>query len=100
CTSPNGCLATDIIRIQWFNVDPDIYVPTAWAPNGKNRELAPILRGMKQLNYFRIFNRFGEMVFETTEEGKGWDGNYKGKAQDVATFVWYAEGITYKGQVK
>ena len=100
CTSPNGCLAKDIIKIKWFNVDPDIYVPTAWAPNGKNRELAPILRGMKQLNYFRIFNRFGEMVFETTQEGVGWDGNYKGRAQDVATFVWYAEGITYKGQVK
>ena len=100
CTTPNGCLAKDIIRIKWFNVDPDIYVPTAWAPNGKNRELAPILRGMKQLNYFRIFNRFGEMVFETTQEGVGWNGVYKGKAQDVATFVWYAEGITYKGQVK
>ena len=100
CTTVNGCVAKDLIRVQWVNGDPDLYVPTAWAPNGKNRELAPILRGMKQLNYFRIFNRFGEMVFETTQEGVGWNGVYKGKAQDVATYVWYAEGITYKGQVR
>jgi len=99
-TTANGCLARDTIRIKWYNVDPDIYVPTAWAPDGLNKELAPILRGMKQLNYFRIFNRFGEMVFETTEEGKGWNGIYKGKAQDVATYVWYCEGVTYRGQVK
>ena len=102
CTTANGCTATDRIKISWYNLDPDMYVPTAFTPdgNGHNDDLKPILRGMKQLNYFRIFNRFGEMVFYTTEEGKGWDGTYKGKPQDIATYVWYAEGVTYKGQLK
>jgi gliding motility-associated-like protein len=54
--------------------------------------------GMKSLKYFRIYNRFGELVFETQQQGKGWDGYYKGKPQDSATFVWMAQGETYKGQ--
>jgi hypothetical protein len=40
------------------------------------------------------------MVFSTTEIGKGWDGKIAGKGQDPGTFVWEAEGVTYKGVVK
>ena len=39
-------------------------------------------------------------MFYTTEKEKGWDGVYKGKPQDSATFVWMAQGVTYKGQTK
>jgi hypothetical protein len=39
-------------------------------------------------------------MFSTSEIDKGWSGIYKGKPQDSATFVWYAEGVTYKGQLK
>ena len=79
-----------------------MYVPTAFSPNGDgiNDVLRPILLGMKELSYFKVFNRFGEMVFSTTEIGRGWDGKIAGKAQDPATFVWMAEGVTYKGAVR
>lgn len=101
-TTTNGCFSRDTIDVHLYNMGEDIYVPTAFTPNGDgtNDDLKPILLGMQKLNYFKVFNRFGEMVFYTTEEGKGWDGNYKGKGQDPATFVWYAEGITYKGQLR
>ncbi|MEX1202142.1 MAG: T9SS type B sorting domain-containing protein, partial [Ferruginibacter sp.] len=97
-----GCLATDSIRVSIFNVDPDMYVPTAFTPNndGLNDIARPILLGMKSLTYFRIYNRFGELMYATTEIGKGWNGIYKGKPQDAATFVWMAEGVTFKGQRK
>jgi len=55
---------------------------------------------MRSLNYFKVFNRFGELMFYTTEKEKGWDGIYKGKPQDPATFVWMAQGVTYKGKTK
>jgi len=97
-----GCLANDTIRVSIFKVDPDMYVPTAFTPNsdGLNDIARPILLGMKSLTYFRIYNRFGELMYATTEIGKGWNGIYKGKPQDAATFVWMAEGVTFKGQRK
>jgi gliding motility-associated-like protein len=97
-----GCEGFDSIRVRIYTVDPDMYVPTAFTPNGDGlNDLArPILLGMKSLNYFRIYNRFGELVYTTTEIGKGWNGIFKGKPQDTATFVWMAEGITFNGQRK
>ncbi len=98
----SGCLGSDSIIVRVFEIDPDMYVPTAFTPNGDgvNDVIRPILLGMKSLSYFRVYNRFGELMFATTEINKGWDGVYKGKPQDTATFVWMAEGITYKGQVR
>ncbi|HMJ47506.1 MAG TPA: gliding motility-associated C-terminal domain-containing protein, partial [Ferruginibacter sp.] len=101
-TDANGCQGSDTIRVLLYNLEADMYVPTAFTPTGDglNDEIKPILLGMKSLTYFRVYNRFGEMMFATTQMGKGWNGIYKGKPQDTGTFVWMAEGITYKGQVK
>jgi len=101
-TSLAGCKGTDTIDIKLYKIDPDMYVPTAFTPNadGNNDVLRPILIGMKDLNFFRVYNRWGVLMFSTTEKGKGWDGRYGGKAQDPATFVWMAEGVTYKGQTR
>ncbi|RYZ49717.1 MAG: gliding motility-associated C-terminal domain-containing protein [Sphingobacteriales bacterium] len=96
----NGCMARDSISITLYDIPYGMHVPTAFTPNGDgNNDIArPILLGMKSLSYFNIFNRFGQLVFSTTEQGKGWDGIYKGKPQDPATFVWMAEGVSFKGE--
>lgn len=101
-TDAAGCQGTDTIRVIIYNIEADIYVPTAFSPTGDrlNDEFKPILLGMKSLSYFRVYNRFGELVFSTSQNGKGWNGIYKGKPQDVGTYVWVAQGITYKGQVR
>ncbi len=101
-TDTHGCQASDSIRIHLYLFDPEMMVPTAFTPNGDNNNdvIRPILIGMKSLTYFRVYNRFGELMFSTGEIGKGWNGIYKGKGQDAATFVWMAEGVTYKGQAK
>lgn len=101
-TSVNGCNASDFIDVTVYRIDPDMYVPNVFTPNGdgKNDIFRPILIGMKELLYFRVYNRFGQMVYSTTEIGKGWDGVYLGKGQDPATYVWYAEAVTYKGDVR
>lgn len=54
---------------------------------------------MRLIRYFKVYNRLGQLVFETTQKDKGWDGNYKGNPQDPAGYVWMAQGETYKGEV-
>jgi gliding motility-associated-like protein len=100
--SPGNCIGTDTIDIRVFRVDPDMFVPTAFTPNGdgNNDIFKPILIGMKGLNYFKVFNRFGQLLYSTTDIGKGWNGTFGGKGQDPGTYVWVAEGVTYTGAIK
>ncbi len=100
--SANGCINTDTIDIKLYKIAPDMYVPTAFTPNGdgNNDIFKPILIGMKELRYFRVYNRLGQLLYSTGEIGKGWDGRFAGRGQDPATYVWMAEAITYKGDVR
>lgn len=96
----NGCKATDTIRVHFYRLAAGLYVPNAFTPNkdGKNDLFGPIELGMKTLDIFTIYNRWGELIFSTTDMKKGWDGTYKGRGQDPGTYVWYGEGIDYTGK--
>jgi gliding motility-associated-like protein len=75
---------------------PGIYVPTAFTPNGDG--LNDILRAVTfdaDLKKFTIYNRWGEIVFTTTDANKGWDGLLKGEKQQTGVYVWYAEGTDF-----
>ena len=54
--------------------------------------------GIKDFQYFRIFDRWGNLVFSTTNAAIGWDGRIKGTEQPTGTYVWMAEGIDYLGR--
>ncbi len=100
-TTKEGCMGQDDIVVRVFKTDPDIFVPTAFTPNhdGKNDILKPICVGIVRLDYFRIYNRWGQMIFETREFEKGWDGTVGGTDQDAGTYVFMAQGIDYSGKV-
>jgi gliding motility-associated-like protein len=53
---------------------------------------------MKVFKYFAVYNRYGELVFKTTDYRKGWDGKHKNAEMGTATFVFVAEAIDYKGK--
>lgn len=93
-----GCFDYDSIRVHLFKVDAGLYVPNAFSPNGdgNNDDFKPIVLGMKSLDIFRVYNRWGQLLYSSTNTKKGWDGTFGGKAQDPATYVWYAEGIDYR----
>lgn len=97
---PENCSASDTVRIKVYLLPPSFYVPTAFSPNGDglNDILRPITLGMRNIRYFRVFNRVGNLVFETTQIGKGWDGYYKGNPQDPGNYVWMAQGETWQGE--
>lgn len=96
-----GCYDDDDIKVIVFKTGPEIFIPTAFTPNndGRNEIVRPVLVGMQTLNYFRVYNRWGQMVFSTSEIGKGWDGTLAGKPQPSGTYVFAAQAIDYTGKV-
>jgi gliding motility-associated-like protein len=79
-------------------------MPNAFSPNGdgKNDVVKPLLVGYTQLNYFRIFNRWGQQVFATSNTELGWNGAYKNDASPIGTYYWIvsADDINGKEVVK
>ena len=96
-----GCVDLDTVNFRVLN-GPTFYVPSAFTPNGDglNDTFKPIGVGISNIEYFRIFNRYGELVFETSEIGKGWDGIYRGVKQPAGNFVWSLKGTDRKGSLK
>lgn len=97
--TPEGCFDLDTINIKVFLTKPDIFVPNAFRPDGyKNNVLRPILAGISRLEYFRIYNRWGQLVYQTTQHAAGWDGKLGGKPQDTGMYVWAVSGKDYTGK--
>ena len=90
-----GCKGEGYVRVRVYT-GPDIYVPTAFTPNGdgRNDRFTPFPVGIKKMNYFKVFNRWGAMIFSTTTLNQGWDGKMGGKDQDAGIYVWIAEAVT------
>lgn len=86
----NGCEGSDTLLVRQKECMKGLYVPTAFTPDrdGKNDILKPFLFGIIKQYEFTIYNRWGEIVFRTSDLNKGWDGTYKGRPQDTNAFVW------------
>lgn len=95
-----NCFADDEVVVKVSKSGPEMYVPSAFTPNadGRNDVLKPSLIGISTLTYFRIYNRWGQRLFETSRPGKGWDGMYNGVKQPPGTYVYEAEGTDYLGK--
>jgi gliding motility-associated-like protein len=95
-----GCITYDTVYVKIRN-DGAIYVPQGFTPNGdgNNDRLYPNLAGIRQLLYFKVYNRWGNQVFQTTDASPqgGWDGTYLGNKQPPGTYTWTAAGIDGNG---
>jgi gliding motility-associated-like protein len=85
-----GCIGKDTIIVNPKDCGKGFYVPTGFTPNndGKNDLLKPILLGNVIQYKFRVYNRWGQLIFETNDPAKGWDGTYNGQPQSSNVFVW------------
>ena len=72
---------------------------TAFTPNGDGlNDLArPICVGIRKINYFTIYNRWGQIVFTTNQDRQGWNGIYNGMPQGSSVFVWVVSAEDYNG---
>lgn len=99
-STPEGCFAYDSINVRIFRTLPDIFVADAFTPNGDglNDVFRAIPVGIKQFDYLKIYNRWGQIMFSTTNSEKGWNGTFKGREQATDTFVWMVSGTDYLGK--
>ncbi|MEP7373122.1 MAG: PKD domain-containing protein [Chitinophagaceae bacterium] len=95
-----GCYDSAFVSVKVFKTNPYVFVPSAFTPNGDglNDVIRPIAVGVQEIKYFRIFNRWGQMLFSTTVNQKGWDGKIKGTPQGSNVFVWMVSAIDYTGK--
>jgi gliding motility-associated-like protein len=85
----NGCGSVND-EVLIYKGACNVFVPTAFTPNGDgNNDLFKVL-GTDNVSslHLKIFNRWGEMVFETSDKAKGWDGIYRGKHVPFATYIY------------
>ena len=90
-----GCKGEGYVTVRVYK-GPDIYMPTGFTPNGdgKNDKFTPFPVGIKSYKYFRVFNRWGQLIFSTTKLHDGWDGKLGGRDQSGGVYVWMIEGLT------
>jgi gliding motility-associated-like protein len=86
----NGCSGTDSIIVLPRNCMSGIYIPTAFSPNadGKNDVFKPLLFGVIEEFRFEIYDRWGQIIFKTTEPGLGWNGMLKGILSKPDVYIW------------
>ncbi|HEX3768236.1 MAG TPA: gliding motility-associated C-terminal domain-containing protein, partial [Puia sp.] len=95
-----GCFSYDTINVKVFTTAPDIFVPNAFTPGNKSNNIfRPIPVGISEIEFFRVYNRNGALVYSTSQIGNGWDGYYNGKAQPVGGYVWMVQGTDYTGKL-
>lgn len=103
----NGCTDTGMVRIGIDYTMPD-FVPNAFSPNGDGLNDEFIISNLtyQKIKQFRVFNRYGQSVFSTTDPKKGWNGTFNNKPCDPGTYFYLIQleypdrrEKTYKGDV-
>jgi gliding motility-associated-like protein len=100
-TDNNGCKNTDQAVIDVVGrCGDDVYVPNIFTPNNDeiNDKIYVRNLSLEGLKVFRIFDRWGRLVFETTNIEEGWDGTYNGKNLNSGVFAYYVDVICSNGQ--
>lgn len=100
--SDGECVAEQNVTVRVVDFvcgNPSIYIPNAFTPNKDNRNDWLFVRGNNITElYFVIYDRWGEVVFETNSQSEGWNGYFKGEPVDPAVFVYYLEATCEGGQ--
>jgi gliding motility-associated-like protein len=95
------CSQSSTVTVKVMDVackEPFLYVPNAFSPNGDNENDVLYVRSAITTEIlFRVFDRWGELIFESTSLSDGWDGTFRGKAVDPDTYDYYLEAICKGG---
>lgn len=96
--NPGGCKATDRLTVFVMCDGANVFIPNTFSPNGSgtNDIFYPRGSGIFKIKLLRIFNRWGEIVFEKVnfmpnDPSAGWDGTFKGQKLNSDVYVYTAE---------
>lgn len=95
-TNSIGCIRSDTINVR-YRCDTKIFMPTAFTPNGDglNDVFKPVVQSVDEGIYsFQIFNRWGQLVFETNDPEVGWDGQQFGREVDEGIYTYVVRFFT------
>lgn len=86
----NGCTGNDSIRVKTKTCQTEIFFPNAFTPNkdGLNDNFKPLIVARPVSYQFTIYNRWGQLIFRTSEPNKGWDGMLGNSEQEPGAYVW------------
>ncbi len=105
-TNLGGCASFDEVVVSVNCSKEDVYVPNAFTPNGDNVNdyFYIIGRGLQSIKSLRVYNRWGNLVFERTyfdpsNRSLGWDGTYKGQQLPPGTYTYTAEALCGDGAI-
>jgi gliding motility-associated-like protein len=100
--SDSQCSISDSVEVRVFDLvcaPPNVFIPNTFTPNadGKNEKL--YVRGLNLSKvHLAIYNRWGQVVFETFNQNEGWDGTFKEMKVDPDVFVYYLEATCTGGE--
>lgn len=95
-----GCADSAYIFVRIFSTYPDIFVPSAFTPNGDGRNdvFEPVSAGMSGIHLFQVYNRWGQLLYTSSGKLKPrWDGTFQRKLQDSGTFIWVLKATDFTG---
>jgi len=99
-TDDNGCTASTCVKVNIDIICGEVFVPDAFSPDGsndpENEKQCVYGRCIKTME-FAIYARWGEKVFETTDQKKCWDGTYKGQKLNTGVYVYYLKATLLDG---
>ena len=89
-TDANGCTGIDSISVFQKQCTYGVFIPSAFTPNGDNKNdlFKPVIFGNVLKYHFVIYNRWGQMIFQSYDPHKGWNGTYGGVQQTTGTYIW------------
>ncbi len=98
------CTKSASVKVNVLEVVCDrtyVYIPNAFSPNGDlENDVLYVRSAIATKILFRIFDRWGEMVFETTDQNIGWDGTFRDKLLKPDTYDYYLEATCVQGEQK
>ena len=103
----NGCIGVGEILVE-LERNRNIYIPNVFSPNGDDKNdyfgtFAGV--GVKSINFIRIFDRWGELLFQTEnlvpsgDPSAGWDGTFRGKPVETGVYVYIVE-VSFEDGIK
>jgi gliding motility-associated-like protein len=103
--SDSGCVSQylDTVSVTPCDSEPSVVgtptVPSIFTPNGDGKnDVLYVKGGPFQRLDFKVFNEWGNMIFESTIQSSGWDGTFKSALQPVGRYIWTVDGETIDGR--
>lgn len=94
----NGCTGTDTVFVEVIQTNVAM-VPGAFSPNGDGQNDYLYVRGSNIATFvFRVFDRYGAQIFETSSLDRGWNGRYNGSDVNTGVYFWYLDAYFKDGE--